>query len=198
MRMAFPLRLIPLLWALASTMGCAQIQLITVDRPLKIGPDQGIIVVHVDSDVEIRRLRLSGYLDVVKWLREGTHLMLAVIPAGSYRWTSIQLYGPGAIYYVYEISNDPNWSFEVRPGQINYTGQIIIRGSTESVYNTGRMRAWNVNRAAIALEGLRETYPKLLAAHPLVNARTKRDDFLDHYQRVSPLAARSKPEGSTP
>jgi hypothetical protein len=176
----------PVLLTLVSALGCVHVQPITTDRPLELKPDQGILVLHVENDVPIRRLRLNKRIDATRRLSEGTHLELVILPTGNYRWTTIELVGFGGYYYIFDLPSDPEWSFEVKPGHINYPGQIVVENATDEVYSRGRAWRWTKNRSAVALDELLEKFPKLMAAHPLSNARAERDDFLAHYQKVAP------------
>jgi hypothetical protein len=120
---------------------------------------------------------------------------MIVVEAGSYRWTTIELQGARGYYYRFDIPDDSKWGFEVKPGKINYPGQIVVESADDEVYSRGQGWQWTKNRSAIALEKLLEEFPKLLATYPLVNARTERDDFLAHYRKVAPHGTKSRRQG---
>ena len=82
------------------------------------------------------------------------------------------------------MRRDSDWSFEVKPGHISYPGQIIVRGSRGTLRSSGSLQSWITNRPTMALEQLRETFPKIFATVPMTNGRSERDDFLDHYQQL--------------
>jgi len=185
----------PAALALLSALGCASVRPIATDHPLELKPDQGILVVHVENDVPIWRLRFNKRFDAATQLPAGTHLKLIVVAAGSYRWTTIELEGFDNYYYRFDVPSDSKWGFEVKPGQINYPGQIIVESANDEVYSRGQAWRWTKNRPAIALEKLLEEFPDLLATYPLANARTERDDFLAHYQNVAPHGAKPKRQG---
>lgn len=181
-------RLIPLLFALLSALGCASARLIAADGPLALKPNQGILVVHVDSDFPIRRLRFNAGVVAARDLSRGEYVALVVVPAGSYRWTTIEVpVGSTESYYRFRMRRDSDWRFKVEAGRINYPGQVIVRGSGRLLWSDNTLQAWTKNRSALALERIRATYPTLLARYPLVNGRSERDDFLDHYQNLAPF-----------
>lgn len=182
-------RLIPALLGLLIALGCANERLISADRALELRPHQGILVVHVDSDFPIRKLRFGSHYDVATHISAGEYLVMAVVPAGEYHWTRLEVPGGYGHYYRFRIKPEGDWSFVVKPGAINYPGQVFVKGSKEMLDARGLMRAWTENRSAIILEKLRATYPKLLADHPLEYTRTERDDFLEVYQSLVPVGA---------
>jgi hypothetical protein len=188
MGVVIPKRVIPLLFALISTLGCAGVRLIPADGPLALKRDQGILVIHVDSDFPIRRLRFDTGVTAARDLSRGEYLALAVVPAGSYRWATIEV--PGRMYgsyYRFRMHRDSDWSFKVEAGRINYSGQVIVKGDKRTLFRSNTLYALTKNRAALALEQIRATYPTLLTQYPLANGRTERDDFLEHYQRLAPF-----------
>ena len=190
-------RLIPLLFALLSALGCANARLIAADGPLDLKPNQGILVVHVDSDFPIRRLRFNTGVTAASDLSTGEYVALVVVPAGSYRWTTIEVpMGDSDNYYRFRMRRDSDWSFKVEAGRINYPGQIIVKGSVRTLFRSKSLWAWTKNRPALALEQIRATYPTLLTQYPLVNGRSERDDFLEHYQRLAPFESLKASEAS--
>jgi hypothetical protein len=188
MQEVFSKRLIPLLFALLPALGCANTRLIATDGPLALKPDEGILVVHVDSDFHIRRLRFNTRFTAATDLSPGQYVALVVVPAGSYRWTTIEVPvgGPG-YYYRFRMRRDSDWSFKVEAGRINYPGQIIVKGTQRSLLSSKSLYTWTQTRSALALGQIRATYPTLLTQYPLVNGRSVRDDFLEHYQRIAPF-----------
>jgi hypothetical protein len=193
----FAKRLISLLFALLLAMGCASARLIAADGPLVLKPNQGILVVHVDSDFPIRRLRFDSVITAASDLGTGEYVALAVVPAGDYHWTTIEVpISDGVYFYRFRMRRDSNWNFKVEAGRINYPGQIIVRGSARSLFRNKSLHAWTENRSALALEQLRLTYPTLISQYPLTNGRSERDDFLEHYQRIAPFISPKTPKAS--
>jgi hypothetical protein len=172
-----------------SALGCANARLIAADGPLALRANQGILVVHIDSDFPIRRLRFDTGVTAASDLSRGEYVALAVVPAGSYRWTTIEV--PMAenrdFYYRFRMRRDSDWSFKVEAGRINYPGQVIVKGSARELSREKSLWAWTRNRPALALEQIRATYPTLLTQYPLANGRSERDDFLEYYQNLAPF-----------
>jgi hypothetical protein len=182
--MVFPRRLVAPLLVLLTTLGCTTAKRITADGTLDLTPDQGILVVHIDSDFPIQKLKFNHSIKAATDLSAGTHLALFRVPAGRYRWTTIEIpaFHPG-YFYRFRMRRDSEWKFEVKPGHITYPGQLVVKGSNQVLFGSGNLEAWTANRAAMALVELRANFPNLLAQHPMANGRAERDDFLDHYQQ---------------
>jgi hypothetical protein len=197
MREVFSKRSIPLLLALLSALGCANVQPIAADGPLALKSNQGILAIHVDSDFPIRRLRFNTGITVARDLSRGEYVALVVVPAGSYRWTTIEVPMRNSdAYYRFRMRRDSDWRFKVEAGRINYPGQVIVKGSERTLLRSNSLYAWTKNRPALALERIRATYPSLLTQYPLANGRSERDDFLALYQKLAPFELPKAPEGS--
>jgi len=122
---------------------------------------------------------------------------LAVLPAGNYRWTAIEVpSATGDFYYRFRMRPDSDWRFKVEAGRINYPGQIIVKGNQRVLSRSRTLWAWTKNRPALALERIRATYPMLLAQYPLANGRSERDDFLERYQALAPFESLETSEAS--
>jgi len=190
-------RLVPLLPALLFVLGCASARPITADGPIELKGNQGILVVHVDSDFPIRRLRFDFQADAATDLAAGQYVALLVVPAGNYRWTTIEVpTDTGDTYYQFRMRRNADWSFKVEAGRINYPGEIIVRGSRRDLLRERRIYAWTANRPALALDRLRASYSAVLNQHPLANGRSERDDFLARYQALAPFGSPKISEAS--
>jgi hypothetical protein len=190
-------QLIALLFALLSAAGCAGTRLIVSDGLVALKPDQGILVVHVDSDYPIRKLNFNFRFKAAADLSAGEYVALLVVPAGNYHWTTIDVSsGFFDHYFKFRMRRDRDWSFKVEAGRINYPGQIIVKGSNKTSFGIRVPRAWTKNRPALALEQIRENYPTLITQYQLANGRSERDDFLDSYQRIAPFELPKTSEAS--
>ena len=190
-------RLAPLLPALLCVLGCASARPIAADGPIELKGNQGILVVHVDSDFPIRRLRFNSQVDAATDLAAGQYVALLVVPAGNYRWTTIEVpKDSGDAYYQFRMRHNADWNFKVEAGHINYSGEIIVRGSRKELIREGSIYAWTANRPALALDQLRAIYPTVLTRYPLANGRSERDDFLDRYQALAPFGSPRVSEAS--
>ncbi len=194
----FSKRLVPLILALLSGLGCASARLIATDGLLTLKPNEGILVVHVDSDFPIRKLRFSTLATAVaaRDLSAGEYVAMFVVPAGNYRWTTIEISAYHGRYYRFRMRRDSDWNFRVEAGRINFPGQVIVKGSERTLFQSNSLQAWTENRPALALERVRAIYPTLLTQYPLANGRGVRDDFLEHYQRIAPFKSPEPVEAS--
>jgi hypothetical protein len=162
--------------------------LVTDDRPLDLEPNQGLLVIHIDSSFPIRRLQFGTGLNAATDLRAGGYLALLAVRAGSYRWTTLEIpIGTDGRYYRFRLRRDSDWNFKVKAGHINYPGQVIVRGDRSTLMGEGSLQGWTANRPALALEGLRKSHPTTLSRLPLANGRSVRDDFLKIYQKIAPF-----------
>ncbi len=90
-------------------------------------PDEGLLVVAIDSqreDPAIRVEREGLNLDArtVRGKGAGYSFALLTLPAGRYRWSRIGYYGFGTS----AVSKEAGLSFEVKPGVINYAGDVRL------------------------------------------------------------------------
>jgi hypothetical protein len=135
--------------------------------PVALGPDQGLLVVHVSTSQRIRSIDIGG-VQAAEDLPEGTQLRLIGITAGSYRWSEFE---------VQDVRSARYDSFLVRNV---YVGMIEVeRSSSLSVWMD------SLDRTAMALEQLRKRYPDLLAKYPVVYSGPARHVFLQRYREAT-------------
>ena len=130
-------------------------------------PDEGLLVVAIDSDVDSPSIRINREgvnLDLrkVRGKGAGYSYRLYTLPAGRYRWSAV------IHAFSYDIPKDPEFTFEVKPSILNYAGDLRIRIPT----------AWRAyvhvsNRGLPALDWLRQYHPALLGA--------QRFEYSGHY-----------------
>ena len=167
-----------------------------LDQKLPLEPEQGILVVEVEASETVLRLliepasRLSGSVSLTN-LAAGRRAKLLVLPAGTYRWTEIDLQGYITVndrtYPMTWVTDDDDahWQFEVRPGVVNYPGLLVL-----SRVGPRGLRMYTLNRSAQLVQTLREAGSGLLTERPIVYSGRGRDDFLEFY------AAQIREEGS--
>src|SRR5688572_20886800 len=88
---------------------------------------EGLLVVAIDSDMDVRSLVIRGEdrtFDAVKLdgIGEGSTMGLYVLPAGTYRWDVLNIG-----WLRWSMRKDPDGTFEVRAGRINYAGDLVYR-----------------------------------------------------------------------
>jgi hypothetical protein len=180
--------LVALLASLAAPLtGCVGPSLwrLDLDRPIDLDEDEGLLIMHVDTDARILQLILSR-ARIVEEIEIGKHLWITKLPAGRYSWIGVHTQGWRRRKNRYELQRDSylrpaELDFEIRAGSINYAGELIIR---ETRRRNGHL--WinfrNRNHAALVTRELLRSHPELLDAFPLHSATVSGDAFLDFYQ----------------
>jgi len=169
---AFPALLALLAILAAGALGCASPG-IHPGADVSLGPGEGILVVHSDSDLDISRLRVRPAREV--WSQTaGSRLLVLVVPAGAYRWRDLQVEGEGDSWE-FAFPADPRYSFRVLPGTINYGGSFLVVDQPDRVF----MKVLNRSAAMLAL--LEREHAELLSLFPIAYTGHVRDDFLEHY-----------------
>lgn len=160
-----------------------------------LGADEGLLVIHVETNVPIESIEASG-LRTRSRLSIGTHLWIVRAGAGQYRWDQIMI--PPSVGYsgVLDLSNfrvrrkvkdwvwDDEFAFDVEAGKINYPGQLIVL-SEEHARSVGRgYSVRNRNHSAMAIRTLLETHGELIQSLPVRYSGSGDDAFLDYYTRM--------------
>lgn len=140
-----------------------------------MGRGEGLLVLHIDTDLALSSIVISG-ATAVENLPVGVHTRIVAAPAGSYRWDRI-LPHPGGrgIRYQLPLFED-SWRFRVSSGRINYPGLLVLRkGGSGSVPH----RVWihTTDRSGMMLRRLEQAYPSLLERLPMTYSGRGRDEF---------------------
>jgi dipeptidyl aminopeptidase/acylaminoacyl peptidase len=94
----------------------------------RLRADQGILAVAVDTPVALDLLQLRGGRGIssrveLASVEPGRALALFVVSAGQYRWERVR----GADGVQYDVGDDVEYRFDVRPGAINYPGDLVFQ-----------------------------------------------------------------------
>jgi hypothetical protein len=166
------------LLALATLLGCATLRPIERGEPFELAPDEGILLVHVASNVPLQSVHISGATQI-RDLKPGHNQRLYVISAGNYRWTRLLL----GSRLRYQMFSHDYWRFRVEPGRINYPGMLMVHGPRVSFW-TADSYVFNLNRSALSYKLLEEEFPNLLERYPIEYTGRGRDDFLIRYSEA--------------
>jgi dipeptidyl aminopeptidase/acylaminoacyl peptidase len=150
----------------------------------KLGANDGLLLVSVDSEVTLEFVRISreGVNFDVRTLhavKAGRNSHLYVVPAGHYRWATLGYIGE------YRLSKNPEFAFDVKPGVLNYPGDLIFRP-------TGWLTALVhvSNRGLLGMDWLQSQHPVLY--------RDRRFEFAGRYPDPFPALYREAIAGGTP
>jgi len=145
---------------------------------------EGLVLVAVDSDLAVTSLAVrnedrvftGGKLtDIGKGYTAGLYVM----PAGKYRWDRLDL-----AWVRWSLRDNPEFVFEVKPGQISYAGDLIFRGAS---------RFHVANRGLRALDWLESEHPRLLERYGFGYVGYYPDAFPAFYRSESEAAGNPAP-----
>ncbi|WP_133500726.1 alpha/beta hydrolase family protein [Cognatilysobacter terrigena] len=152
----------------------------------KLKPDEGLLVLAVDSDIDLEAVRFEREKSMwnggsFRNLKKGYTLRLFAVPAGRYAWKRVVGQSFGYFTISFDLSNQPDYAFEVKPGRVNYVGDLVFR-STGAF--TAQLRL--ANRSLVAMDWLESTHPAIAADPSLAFAYTGRypDPFPDFYRQI--------------
>ncbi|MBB5207386.1 alpha/beta hydrolase family protein [Chiayiivirga flava] len=139
---------------------------------------EALLAIAVDSSTPVQEVRIKreGFALNAGKLRDsqnGRSMQLYALPAGRYRWDRVRLFG-----LRYRLGDDEEFAFDVRPGVINYPGDLVVRprGWFHAVMHVA-------NRGLQAMDWLDAHHPALSAAVPFV--------YTGHYGDPFPAAYRA-------
>lgn len=174
--------------AMLGVLGCVTVQAIGEGQTVELGPDEGILVVHLSSNVPVETLSFG--FGSISHLPEGDHVILFATSAGSYQWSNLRVTAPGRPRFRLNAADD--WSFRVEPGHISYPGMLELE-----LQDWWHLGARAVDRSAVAVETLRKDYAELLARYPIVYTGVGRNVFFERYREVG-LPERAESPGRLP
>jgi len=140
----------------------------------ELRPGEGLVLVAVDSDLAVTSLTVSSEDKAftggkLQDIAPGHTAGLYVMPAGKYRWDRLNL-----AWVRWSLRDEPEFAFEVKPGQISYAGDLVFRNS-DSFHVA--------NRGLRALDWLESQHPKLLDQHGFQYVGHYPDAFPDFYRK---------------
>lgn len=134
----------------------------------RLAPGDALLLIALDTDTEIVSLRIAreGINSDMRHLRDvakGRTAQLYVVSPGRYRWSMLS-----TRFLRFKLGKDDEYAFEVKPGVLNYPGDLIYRGSG---YFAGRTHI--SNRGLAAMDWLEKHHPVLF--------REQRFEYTGHY-----------------
>lgn len=160
----------------------------------QLDPGEGLLLVGIDSSYDLDSIwirpdgRLAGST-TLRGIKSGRTARLFVAGAGHYRWADLKVFGRAA----YRLDDDDEYRFEVRPGVVNYAGELVFRPLT---LRSARIQL--TNRGLQAIDWLQEHNPEVWERREFVYSGHYPDPFPAFYRGVGGTRAGSVPPLSEP
>ena len=181
----------------AAWAGCASFRPVEpANGPVSLGRTEGLLVLHVDTDIPLGSIAISG-ATAARNLPVGVHTRLVAAPAGSYRWDHIVPLDRGRGLRFMLPTFDDDWLFHVDAGRINYPGLLVVRKGPPGLVVI-RMGIYTTNRSGMMLRRFERAYPALLEQFPMKYTGRGRDEFLERFRaaRDAHRAAQARTAGA--
>ncbi|MCD9087760.1 prolyl oligopeptidase family serine peptidase [Stenotrophomonas sp. SY1] len=144
-------------------------------------PDEGFVLVAVDSNVDLYQVRVNR--DGKVWgsgtmtdLKSGQSYRLYVAPVGRYKWRELSL----AYGFRYQLGNDKEFEFDVAAGAIAYPGDLVFRPT--SFWRADIRRS---NRGLAAINWLQRNHPAIYSQYALNYSGHYPDPFPAFYKDIA-------------
>lgn len=163
------------------------------DSP-QLGPEEGLLLVGIDSshDLDSIWIRPDGRLagsTTLRGIKSGRTSRLFVADAGHYRWADLKVFDRAA----YRLDDDDEYRFEVRPGVVNYAGELVFRPIT---LRSARIQL--TNRGLQAIDWLQEHHPAVWERREFMYSGHYPDPFPAFYRGIGGTRADNAPALSEP
>jgi pimeloyl-ACP methyl ester carboxylesterase len=150
---------------------------------VELGPDEGLLLITVDSTHELTSIRIErdgavfGH-GMLKGVGIGRTTQLFVAQAGRYRWKTATRGELG-----WDLGDDKEYEFEVKPGVANYPGDLIFR-----YVGAYRVTMDIANRGLLAMDWLQKEHPALWRTYGMAFTGHYPDPFPAMYHADHPDA----------
>lgn len=147
------------------------------DKFIKLEQGKGFLLLGIESNRDLKTIFIDGQQSIKlthKDIRRGTNYLLVDLEAGEYAIERIAL----DKFWNLNFENEENWTFTVKPNQINYVGHLeVTRRNNFSWILSGQTYTELVNRSTQALTFMKSDYPNLLSSNELVYGGPGQDSF---------------------
>ncbi|MBS0212785.1 MAG: S9 family peptidase [Proteobacteria bacterium] len=146
----------------------------------KLGPNDGLLVINVETPERVSSLhfnRPGRYVDgdSIDDIQPGRTTRLFVATAGSYQWNDIE-YDTRNFILTFRMGNDPEARFEVKPGVVNYPGDLIY-------YPNGMRAGFRIiNRGLLSIDWINTHDSGVLRQYSFEYTGHYADPFPDFYR----------------
>ena len=140
----------------------------------------GYLLIGVETNFNLKEINIDGPTDINlshKDLRAGNNFILVPLPAGTFEVTGINM----THYSHFEMREEDDWSFEIKPQTISYVGHLEFdwRG-----FNRSYAHIELVNRSTEALEFMQKDFPNILSSRMLYYGGPGEDSFFDFLETL--------------
>ncbi|KRG37804.1 hypothetical protein ARC20_16015 [Stenotrophomonas panacihumi] len=161
----------------------ARMQLVKPGEVPVLAPDEGLVLMAVDTSQELARVTLNKdgqYFGagVMTQIQPGRSYRLYVAPVGDYAWKKVTLASNASVWYGYNLEDSDEYRFHVEAGRITYPGDLLIRP-----HGWWRSENGMVNRALAAMDWLQAQHPGL-GKIPFAYSGHYPDPFPAFYRQV--------------
>jgi dienelactone hydrolase len=158
----------------------ARMQEVKPGQTPQLAPDEGLVLVAVDTSVELQGVELNKDgktfgAGTMSKLKPGISYRLYIAPVGDYAWRKVQL----VPQLGYNLRDSDEFRFRIQAGRITYPGDLLFRPS-EMFHADMSM----VNRALAALDWLQQTHPALWSRYELAYSGHYPDPFPPFYRKA--------------
>ena len=154
--------LLSFLFTLLFTTSCAtKVSSIKQDRDLISSPEEGYLLIAVDTNVDLNSIDIDGEKDIIlteKDLISGSNYILVNLPAGDYVIETVRT----SKYVRFELDDDI-WEFQVKPGVVTYVGHLEVKTKIWGFLAFFEL----INKSSFALEYMEENFPEILAGRDM-------------------------------
>lgn len=148
----------------------------------KLAADEALLLIVVDTQADLEKVSIARNginFDVrsMRSLDKGRNAQLFAVPVGRYRWSSVALRLSG---FRLDLRGSVEYQFDVKPGRVNYPGDLLCRGSLSS----GIMFQM-ANRGLLAMDWLQAQHPALYRDHAFEYTGHYPDPFPGFYREAT-------------
>lgn len=148
----------------------------------RLKPDEGLLVVSVDTSSPITSVRFkptgrSFGTGLLNYLAVGRTVQLYAVPQGQYQWDTVTLADIYTWRSYLTLADDPEFRFELKPGQITYAGDLVLRPRS---VRSSLVRV--SNRSLPVIDWLGAQHPALYGQYPLGYSGIYPDPFPAFYR----------------
>lgn len=151
-------------------------------EPLRLDPDEGLVVVSFETEITVRNVRIErvGRVAVAPLLKDlpiGRTVALYAAKSGRYRWVRVVYAQTETWNFYYSVRNDKEFEFDVVAGKLNYAGDGVFGAD-----DNRNLYLHMANRSLRVIDWLKATHPEVIGQYPLTYNGHFPDPFPAFYE----------------